>query len=170
MRRTFPLDMIEIATPCHASWDAMTGDARSRFCGECERHVYNLSGMTRADAEALIQEKEGKLCVRFYRRADRKMMTADCPVGLAALRRKTVRFAGMVVGAVVGIVGSFFVVPAVVGEDRGSAVLRKVEPFATLLNYFDPQPTCVMGEMPPPPPGVGGIGPQQPDELPDQER
>jgi hypothetical protein len=174
MRRAFPLDMIEVATPCHASWDAMMGDDRSRFCGECQRHVYNLSGMTRAEAETLIREKEGKLCVRFYRRADRKLMTADCPVGLAALRRKTVRLAGVVVGAVVGLIGAFFVVPALFGENRGSATLRSVKPFSAVLNYFDPQPTCVMGAPLPSTPGNGGVGPQQPnppaDEPPEQKQ
>jgi hypothetical protein len=39
------LDEIEIATPCPASWEAMTGDDRSRFCGQCRLNVYNLSAM-----------------------------------------------------------------------------------------------------------------------------
>lgn len=164
MRRAFPLDMIEVATPCHASWDAMTGDDRSRFCGACQRHVYNLSGMTRAEAEALIQEKEGQLCVRLYRLDNWKVMTSDCPVGLAALRRQAVRTVGVVVGAVVGIVGSFFLIPALFGENRGSAKLRQVEPFASVLNWVDPAPprSCVMGVMIPAW-GNGGVGPQQPE-------
>lgn len=170
----FPLELIEVATPCHASWGAMTGDYHSRFCGECQRHVYNLSEMTRAGAEALIREKEGSLCVRFYRRADGTVLTADCPVGLAAVRRKAFRLAGVLVGAVLGLIGSFFVIPALFGENRGSASLRTIEPFSTLLNYFDPQPTCVMGAMPLSPNWGNVGGPQQPnlpvDEAPEQER
>jgi hypothetical protein len=178
MHRAFPLELIEVATPCHASWDAMTGDDRSRFCGECQRHIYNLSGMTRADAEALVQEKEGKLCVRFYRRADMRVMTADCPVGLAALRQKLLRRAGMVVGAVVGVLGSIFVIPALFGENRASAYLRDVQPFAALLNWVDPNPPgIIVGTtlpLPPPPTGapIGGEGPPQPPagNLPEQGR
>ncbi len=33
-----------------------------------------------------MREREGELCVRFYRRADGTMLTADCPRGLAAVR------------------------------------------------------------------------------------
>ena len=38
--------------------------------------------MTAEEAVQVIQEKEGHLCVRLYRRADGTMITADCPVGL----------------------------------------------------------------------------------------
>jgi hypothetical protein len=84
--RTFiPLEAIHVASPCHANWDKMSGDAQARFCGSCAKHVYNLSSMTRDEAEALVAEKEGKLCVRFYQREDGTMLTSDCNVGVAAL-------------------------------------------------------------------------------------
>jgi hypothetical protein len=35
-----------------------------------------------AEAERLVVEKEGRLCVRFHRRADGTVLTRDCPVGL----------------------------------------------------------------------------------------
>lgn len=73
------MDDIRVASPCRASWDDMTGDERSRACAHCRKNVYNLSGMTRAEIETLIREKEGRLCVRFYRRADGRLVTADCP-------------------------------------------------------------------------------------------
>ena len=44
--------------------------------------------MSRKDAEALIQAKEGKLCVRFFKRADGTVLTNNCPVGLRAIRRR----------------------------------------------------------------------------------
>src|SRR5213078_2882686 len=31
---------------------------------------------------------EGRLCVRYYRRADGSILTKDCPIGLRALKRK----------------------------------------------------------------------------------
>src|SRR5580765_8057104 len=70
------LDAISIASPCSASWDDMVGDERARFCGKCEKNVYNLSSLTRAEAEALLVEKEGKVCVRYYQRADGTVLTA----------------------------------------------------------------------------------------------
>ena len=46
-RRASLLEDVRVASPCNASWDAMKGDDRVRFCGECQKNVYNLSAMTR---------------------------------------------------------------------------------------------------------------------------
>src|SRR5262245_23373383 len=78
------LDDIRIASPCPARWEDMTGDDRSRHCRSCNRTVYNLLGMSAAQAIALIRAKEGALCLRLFRRADGKVLTADCPEGLMA--------------------------------------------------------------------------------------
>ena len=86
-----PLETIRIASPCHADWDQMEGDAQTRFCRTCRKNVYNLSEMTRAEAEALVTRTEGRLCVRFYTRTDGTVLTQDCPVGLRAVRRKLVK-------------------------------------------------------------------------------
>ncbi|MBP9664636.1 MAG: hypothetical protein KBD94_08440 [Pyrinomonadaceae bacterium] len=84
-----PLKNINIASPCSADWDEMYGDNRKRFCGACKLNVYNLSGMTTNEAEVLITNAEGRLCVRFYRRADGSIITADCPVGWAKIKQRT---------------------------------------------------------------------------------
>ena len=76
------LDRIAIASPCEASWEKMTGDDRVRFCGQCQKNVYNLSAMTQHEAEALVRGNNGDMCVRFYERADGTVMMQDCPVGL----------------------------------------------------------------------------------------
>ena len=88
---------IRVASPCQARWADMTGDDRARFCAQCQKHVYNLSEMTAEDASDLIREKEGRLCVRFYQRADGTVLTADCPVGVAAVWRRTRTLAAAVV-------------------------------------------------------------------------
>jgi hypothetical protein len=82
------LDQLQIASPCKADWDAMAGDAQVRFCGQCKLNVYNLSGMTRAQAQTLVESREGRLCVRFFRRDDGTILTQDCPVGWAAVQRR----------------------------------------------------------------------------------
>ncbi len=92
-----PLNQIHVAAPCRQSWDEMDGDEQKRFCQSCRQNVYNISEMSRAEAEKLIREKEGRLCVRFYRRTDGTVMTKDCPVGLRALRlRAAAVFSGLV--------------------------------------------------------------------------
>jgi hypothetical protein len=73
---------IQVASPCQARWEDMRGDERTRFCGHCQKNVYNLSALTKKEAAALIQAKEGRLCIRFYQRADGTLLTADCPIGL----------------------------------------------------------------------------------------
>ncbi len=77
---TNPLDNIKIASPCSADWDEMMGNERTRFCGECKLNVYNLSGMSQREAENLLLNSEGRLCVRFYKRADGTILTKYCPV------------------------------------------------------------------------------------------
>lgn len=69
----------------------MTGDDRVRFCGRCEKSVYDLSALTTEQAEALLRAYGESLCVRFYRRRDGTVMTSDCPVGRGKHRiRRTV--------------------------------------------------------------------------------
>ena len=104
-RFTSPLEGVRVAAPCPADWERMAGDGRVRFCSQCNLNVYNLSGMTRAEAEALLTKAEGRLCVRFYRRSDGTILTNQCPVGLRALKARAGRVASAVFSAVVGFFG-----------------------------------------------------------------
>lgn len=90
---TNPLSNIKVASPCSQDWNEMIGTDRKRFCGECKLNVYNLSGMSRREAENLLMNSEGRLCVRFYRRADGSVLTKDCPVGWQAIKRRVSRAA-----------------------------------------------------------------------------
>lgn len=107
MKRSIPLNNIYVASPCSADWSNMTGNDQVRFCGQCNLNVYNLSGMTRAQAEDLIRQKEGKLCVRYYRRADGTILTQNCPVGLQAIKRRMSRIATAVASAVLSFLAGF---------------------------------------------------------------
>src|SRR5919197_4707429 len=122
---TNPLDGVRVAAPCPADWEKMAGDERMRYCGQCNLHVYNLSGMTRKEAEALITNTEGRLCVRFYRRADGTILTRNCPVGLRALKRRVARTAGAMLSAVLG----FF---AGIGLDLGFSSVQSINPPRTV--------------------------------------
>lgn len=89
------LDSIRVATPCKASWDDMVGDDRVRHCAGCDKDVFNLSALTRDEAEALIRERLGNLCGRYYQRADGTIITSDCTVGITQRRRRRVMAAGI---------------------------------------------------------------------------
>ena len=96
------LDNVRVAAPCPADWDGMSGNERVRFCGQCQLNVYNLSEMSRAEAERLIGQAEGRLCVRYYRRRDGSIITTNCPVGLRALKRRLSRVATAAASAILG--------------------------------------------------------------------
>jgi hypothetical protein len=89
------LPNIRVATPCPADWNAMTGDERTRACGACNKNVYNLSTLTREEAEALILEKEGRLCVRYFQRKDGTILLKDCSIGITQKRKRRVLAVGI---------------------------------------------------------------------------
>lgn len=97
------LENIRVAAPCPASWERMSGDDRVRHCAECNLNVYNLSDLTRREAESLIASHEGRLCVRYYRRADGTILTRNCPPGLQAMVHRVSRIAGAALSAVMSL-------------------------------------------------------------------
>lgn len=102
------LDVVQVKDPCPESWDAMSGDDAVRFCGLCRMNVYNLSAMTRERAEQVLAEREGRLCVRFYRRSDGTVTTVDCaPQRFRAMRRaarQTLTAAGALIASLLTLV------------------------------------------------------------------
>lgn len=97
------LENYYVAAPCHAPWDQMTGDNRVRHCAQCSLNVYNISEMTRREAEALIRTHEGRLCVRYFQRADGTILTKNCPRGFEMLVRRVSRIAGSVLTAAMSV-------------------------------------------------------------------
>ena len=103
-RFTSKLNNVRVAAPCPADWDSMYGNERARFCEQCQLNVYNLSEMSRAEAEELIGRTEGSLCVRYYRRRDGSILTQNCPVGLRRLKRRLSRVATAIGSSVLSFV------------------------------------------------------------------
>lgn len=140
-----PLNNISIASPCSADWNEMYGDDRKRFCGDCKLNVYNLSGMTRDDAEALLMNAEGRLCVRFYKRADGSVITQDCPVGWAKVKQRTKLFATAVASLVMALLTGIFFVSAF---SKSRTTMGEI---ASPLLTPSPTPTKLMGAIAAPP-------------------
>ena len=156
-----PLNHVRVAAPCPADWDQMIGSERMRFCGQCSLNVYNLSSMTRAEAESLIARNEERLCVRFYRRRDGSIITKDCPVGLRAIRRRISYVAkaigSMVLGLFAGLgvhEASSLIVPFRQQSMTGSLVSRIDEPIQiTGLLIPQEERRVSMGDIAAKPPG-----------------
>lgn len=121
-KNTNPLDKIKIASPCGADWNEMFGDERKRHCAECKLNVYNLSDMTREEAENFLINSEGRVCLRIYRRKDGTVITKDCPVGLAKLKKKVSRTAT----AIFTMIATFFV---------GVFALESLKALSAFTNY-----------------------------------
>ncbi len=158
------LESIRIASPCSADWSAMVGDDRVRHCGECQQNVFNLSVLTREEAEQLVREHTGRQCVRFFRRADGTILTADCPVGLARIRQRVARLAVISLAAAASfLIGTLTACGYALGiHFENSGGLRGIFSGAHQSPY---QGGVVMGEMcvpPIPPSGVQPIAPPTP--------
>jgi len=154
------LDSISIKEPCSASWAKMSGDERARHCRACSLTVFNISAMTREEAETLVREKEGRLCARFYRRPDGTILTADCGKVIKQQKRRKVAI-GLAAAA------SLFAVAFGASGNRTESqydeyagrgglspiVERMVTPFrrvpviGSVVNRFFPLPIITMGKM-----------------------
>jgi hypothetical protein len=94
------LDTLQLASPCPARWEDMTGDARKRHCAQCDLDVHNISEMTRDEAEGLLATlAHGRVCAQFYRRRDGTILTRDCPLGIAAARARVLKSAARIAAA-----------------------------------------------------------------------
>lgn len=102
------LDQIEIASPCTARWEEMTGDDRTRHCSHCSLNVYNISAMTKEEATTLVAGAEGRVCIRLYRRTDGTVLTQDCPTGLRAARQRLHRSIRNIAATTVTLLAGMF--------------------------------------------------------------
>ncbi len=108
----------------------MSGDERTRFCTDCSKHVYNLSAMTTAEAEELILEKEGHLCVRYYKR---KMAKCSRLIVRSDFVARSRCFMAMAVAACVAVL--FVVLDRTQGKSsQSSADQFEVSPVSTIQN------------------------------------
>ncbi len=98
----------------------MSGDDKVRACSGCNKNVFNISAMTRAEAEAFLAEYGASQCTKFYRRKDGSIMTDDCPRALRKLRDQCKVIARVAAGLIAFILS----VPAVFGQDKAAETAR----------------------------------------------
>ena len=131
----------KVSSPCPVSWDSMTGDHKTRFCGQCRLNVYNLAEMSREEIAAVVRKTGGRLCGRLYVRSDRMATVGDCPRG--AFRKRVRR--GLMVAAVLVIAGFGWLLKSTGNQDR------RIHPVwvQNVLNWIDPepQPKVFLGKM-----------------------
>lgn len=151
---TISLDVLSnllVATPCSTRWEDMKGDGKTLHCDQCNLNVHNFEAMTSDELLTLLENAEGRVCGRLFRRSDGKILTADCPSGLALVRAKARRTAARLV-AMIGTVITAGVLWAKGHEQpSGEARLMMLEPFATVHSKLSPAPPVlsrpVMGDV-----------------------
>lgn len=141
-----PLNNIKIASPCSASWEEMYGNERKRFCGDCKLNVYNLSGMAKYDAENLLMNSEGRVCVRYFQRSDGTVLTADCPVGWEKVKQRLSVCTTAIFSLLIALMGGMFAVAML--RKPAELVRRMTMPYAT------PTPQPLMGAIAAPTPSL----------------
>jgi Carboxypeptidase regulatory-like domain len=75
MAKKSRLDSISVPKPCSEDWNKMSGGEKSRFCGVCEKNVYNISAMTAREADKLLFENTEKVCIRMEKDVRGKVKT-----------------------------------------------------------------------------------------------
>lgn len=107
--RTVDLDKIELAFPCPMKWEDMVGDDRERFCQSCALNVYNLSSMSKKEAEEfLMLRSENRICLNFKRRKDGTVITDNCPRALRAVRDRTLKVVAVFANAILFCMGALY--------------------------------------------------------------
>jgi hypothetical protein len=162
------LEDVRIAAPCQARWEDMKGDDRVRFCGQCEKNVFNLSAMPRAEAEALLRERSGEMCVRLYKRTDGTVLTADCPVGVRRRGRRRLAMAAVGSGLMAAATAAFGATTVVQGEPlrptvdapQPSEPTKPIEPVQHVMGGISSPPVRGSAGVTPPaaPPGQHVMG------------
>jgi hypothetical protein len=162
MKKALPildLDNLQIAKPCHAVWEQMTpvdeaGGERVRHCGSCDKNVYRVAGMSRAEVTALIVAKEGQVCLRMAKRSDGSLITNDCPVGVAAWRKKMAKVGAAAAAAFAAIFAFASRTMTTMGEPMPTVgvVATPTMPVTPLVVEPAEHPVLMGAPLPPPKP------------------
>lgn len=162
------LNDLQIANPCPADWNEMTGDEQVRHCKLCEKNVYNLSNIPEQDALNIIKEHNGNLCGRLYLRKDGTVIVNDCPVGFGQVATNGGRLLVTVGAVVILFFGSWV---ALASTSSGGSVSHRWEDFvSSLRSWFGLPPTsCITGMMKCPAPPPITIAPAPPPPLPQKK-
>lgn len=56
---------LQIPTPCHENWEAMTASEKGRFCASCQKQVVDFTLLSDAQVAQFFQTSSGETCGRF---------------------------------------------------------------------------------------------------------
>jgi hypothetical protein len=115
MKKNF-LDSIDVKSPCSESWDEMTGNDEIRFCAHCAKDVHNLSAMNRIEAEKLVRQSNGGICIRIEKNPSGKSNAA--PPKPVQIKRRATFAAGVLAASLTLATVSYAQGEAIVPKDN----------------------------------------------------
>ena len=136
---TISLQQLRLASPCSVKWEDMVGDHRTRFCAHCSLNVYDVQALTEAEVRDLIVQTEGRFCGRLYLRRDGTIITRDCPIGVALLRRGWWWTLGKAAAAVALIGSGAAWAIDFAHPDRPTRSLAEAKPLDTVVRWLEEQ-------------------------------
>lgn len=118
------LPTVKIDMPCPKNWDEMDGGAARRYCGHCQKHVFNLEATAPQDAsDLLLRVQDGEnLCMRIRKDAAGRIVTRQ-EAGPPMARRTWLQ---SVVKAVAGVWGVALLSGC--GYEQGEPMVGAVAP------------------------------------------
>lgn len=162
---------LEISEPCPKNFDEMDGDGHRRFCDHCDKHVTNLSDLTKAEALELLQDNAASgLCVVYtYDRSNRVRFRDDLnfrrPSKSQLAGATRLLAAAAVVPLLVGLSGcnthlegstSFKPIDAIIDAEKrffdgvadllGLSTPDQPDPYELTVGGLEPYPPEVLGE------------------------
>ncbi len=69
------LDSIDVPAPCPKKWDEMIGGEKVRLCQSCDKNIYNISEMTRAEVRKLLFQSKESVCIRLEKDRNGRVQT-----------------------------------------------------------------------------------------------
>lgn len=107
MTRDDLLKRIHVAVPCPKVWEPAGEAATRRHCDLCNQDVFDLSMLTRAEANALLaSRRNAPTCVTYQQQVGGEILTADRPREPAPRRPVTRPLAQSVVAFALAAVAS----------------------------------------------------------------
>lgn len=74
-----PENPIAVRTPCPMKWQELNGSGPTRFCDQCSLHVHDAVQLPERTARAMIEEADGRVCMRLTYDERGRLLFADTP-------------------------------------------------------------------------------------------
>lgn len=81
-----PENPIAVRTPCPMKWQELAGSGPTRYCDQCSLHVHDAVQLPERTARAMVEEADGRVCMRLTYDERGRVLFADTPRPGAARR------------------------------------------------------------------------------------